>query len=559
MYMKRIIVDLLSKHINLEKEEIEKLIEIPPSSELGDYAFPCFVLAEKEKKNPIQISSELAGKIELPAEISQVKAVGAYLNFFVNKNFLAQKTIKEIIKQKENFGKPKKTKKEKIVIEFLSPNTNKPLHIGHLRNMAIGESVSRILESEGNRVIRTNLYNDRGIQICKSMLAYKKFGNNKKPNKKPDHFVGDFYVLFNKKVAENQDLEKEAQELLRKWEAKDKETFDLWKKMNSWAIKGIKDTYKKFGIKFDKDYYESKIYEKGKEIIQEGLRKGLFRKREDNAIVVNLGELGEKVLLRKDSTSIYITQDLYLAKLKYQDYKFDKSIYVVANEQNYHFKVLFKILKMLNYEFSDRLVHLSYGMVNLPEGRMKSREGKVVDADDLIEEMENLAIKELNKRYKLNKNELKRRARKIALSSIKYFLLKTDAVKDITFNPEEAINFEGNSGPYLQYSYARASSILKKAKKKLEIKFVSLKPQEISLIKKLAEFPEIMKKAATQINPVILANYAFDLCQKFNEFYHSCPVIGSEEESCRLSLVLAFKIVVKSVLYMLGIEVLERM
>lgn len=552
--MKKIIIKELQKHVKLKEQEIENLIEIPPSSELGDYAFPCFILAKKEKKNPTIIAEELAGKIKATKEISQIKVVGAYLNFFINKKILAESVIKELLKEKKSIQK-----KEKIVVEFLSPNTNKPLHIGHLRNMSIGESICRILEQD-NKIIRTNLYNDRGIHIVKSMLAYKKFGRNRKPKDKPDKFVGDFYVLFNKKT--DNELEDEAQEMLQKWEAGDKQTLDLWKKMNSWAVKGIEQTYKNFGIKFDRQYYESKIYKKGREIINHGFKKGIFKKRRDNAVVIDLGnELGEKVLLRADGTSVYITQDLYLAEKKYQDFRFDKSIYVVGNEQDYHFKVLFKILKLLKYKFSNSLFHLSYGMVFLPEGRMKSREGKVIDADDLIEEMQKLAEKELKKRYKLNKKNLKERAEKIALSAIKYFLLKVEYSKDITFNPEEAINFEGDSGPYLQYSYARASSILRKAKskRKLEIKIIDLKQEEIELIKKLAEFPEIVKNVEKQLNPSILANYSFSLAKLFNEFYHSCPVIGSLEESFRLKLVQAFRIVIKNSLFLLGIEVMEEM
>lgn len=551
MVMKGVIINLLAKEVKLSKQEIENLIEIPPDSSLGDYAFPCFVLAKKLKKNPNQIAEELAGKITPNKQISQIKATGPYLNFFVNKKVLAENIIKELLKQK------RKERKGKVVVEFLAPNTNKPLHLGHLRNMAIGESISRILE-QSSKVFRVNLYNDRGIHIIKSMLAYQKFGKNKRPKEKPDKFVGDFYVLFNKKA--NKNLEKEAQGLLQKWEAEDNKTLALGKKMNSWAIKGIEQTYKKFGIKFDKHYYESKIYKKGREIVNEGLRKKLFKKRKDNAVVINLGkQLGEKVLLRADGTSVYITQDLCLVNLRYQQYKFDRMIYVVGNEQDYHFKVLFKILKLLKYKFSDKLKHLSYGMVFLPKGRMKSREGNVVDADDLIEEMQNLARKELEKRYKLGKKELEERSLKIALSSIKYFLLKVEYLKDMIFNPEQAIDFEGDTGPYLLYSYARASSILRKSKKKPAIKVIDLTNSEIQLIKKLSQFFEIVEKASIQLNPSIIANYSFELAQTFNEFYHSCQVIGSVEENFRLSLVEAFRIIIKQSLNLLGIEVMEEM
>jgi len=553
--MKELIVKLLSKEVKLDKKELWNLVEVPPSPELGDYAFPCFVLTKKLKKNPNKIAEELTKKIKLTKEISQVKASGPYLNFFINKKILAENLIKKILTSGEKYGKRKEN--EKVVIEFLSPNTNKPLHLGHLRNMLVGESIARILEFSGNNIKRVNLYNDRGIHIVKSMLAYQKYGKNKTPEKtkeKSDKFVGNFYVLFNEKAKTNKKLEEEAREMLRKWESGDKNVRELWRKMNSWAIKGIENTYKILGVKFDKHYYESKIYKKGKEIIEEGLKKGLFKKRDDNAVIINLGkELGEKVLLRSDGTSVYITQDLYLAKLRYQEYKFDDMIYVVANEQDYHFKVLFKILKLLKYPFAESLHHLSYGMVFLPEGKMKSREGKVVDADDLIEEM-----------LKSAEKELKKRSLAIALSAIKYFFLKIESKKGIIFNPDKAIDFEGNTGPYLQYSYARASSILRKAEKfnktkKLQIKVVDLKEQEIELVKKLAEFPEIIKKARQQLNPGIIANYSFQLAQIFNEFYHNCQVLGSIEGNFRLALVEAFRIVMKKSLELLGIEVLEEM
>ena len=564
--MKEEIIKLLVNSTGLKKEEIENKITIPPSSELGDYAFPCFILAGKMKKNPALIAEELAKKISksLPKEIEKVIAVSGYVNFFLNKNILAEETINEILKKKDKFSSRNEGKK--IMIEFASPNTNKPLHLGHLRNMSIGESVSRLLEFQGNKIIRATLNNDRGIHICKSMLAYKLYGKNKTPEKekiKSDHFVGDFYVLFNKKVAENPGLEEQAQEMLRKLEAGDKETRKLLEKMNKWALDGFKETYRLFGIKFDKEYYERNIYDKAKEIVQLGLKKGIFQKKSDGAVVINLDKegLGEKILLRTDGTSIYITQDLYLAKLKDEEYNLDESIYVVANEQNYHFQVLFSILKKLNFKFTEKLYHLSYGMVNLPEGRMKSREGKVVDADNLIEEMKELAKKELEKRYKLNKKELEERALKIALASIKYFLLKVDKTKDMLFNPEEAISFEGDTGPYLQYSYARASSILRKAKIKeiKSAKFNQLEDKEIELVKKLNEFSSILNQAYTHLNPNLICNYSLELAHSFNEFYHSCPVIGNENEKQRMALVQTFRIIIRNCLNLLNIETLEEM
>jgi len=554
--MKEIIINLLSKEVKLEKKEILKLIEIPPSSDLGDYSFPCFILAKQLKKNPSEIASELSKKLKTSKDIEKIIATGPYLNFFINKKSFGEITIKEILKERK-----KEKKKGKTLVEFLGPNTNKPLHLGHLRNMSIGESVSRILEFSGDNVKKVNLYNDRGIHITKSMLAYKKFGKSKKPNKKPDHFVGDFYILYGKELEKNPEMENENKDLLKKWEEEDKETLAIWKKMNKWVIKGIKETYKKFGIKFDKEYYESKIYKKAKEIIQDGIKKGLFKKRKDNAVIINLGkELGEKVLLRADNTSVYITQDMYLAKLRYQDYKFDRLIYIVGNEQDYHFKVLFKILNLLNYPFSKHLQHLSYGMVTLPEGKMKSREGTIVDADNLIEKVQNLVKKEIEKREKLSKKEIEFRSLKISLAAIKYFLLKVDYSKEILFNPEESINFEGNTGPYLQYSYARANSILKKSKiKKPALNIINLTEQENKLIKKLSQFQEAVESAYSHLNPSLTANYSFELAQVFNEFYHACPVINSEQENFRLNLVQAFKKIIKQSLYLLGIDVLEEM
>ena len=557
---------LVENRINFPNEEIEKLIEIPPSSEMGDFAFPCFVLAKEMKKSPNLIAEDFAKKItkNLTDKIEKVKAIGPYINFFLNKQQDSEKVLKEILKLKNSYGKNSDNKIGRVMIEFPSPNTNKPLHLGHLRNMAIGESVSRILEFGGNKVIRANQTNDRGIHICKSMLAYQKSGNGKKPDKKPDHFVGDFYVMFSKMAKENPGLEKEAQEMLVKWEKGDKDVLALWKKMNKWAFDGMDETYKRFGIKHDANYYESKIYTKGKEIIFDGLNKGIFKKRDDGAIIIDLTNdgLDEKVVLRADGTSIYITQDLALAKLKAEK-NIDGSIYVTGNEQDYHFKVLFLILKKLGFKFADNLKHLSYGMVGLPEGKMKSREGNVVDADELMDEVQNLAREELEKRQKLPKRELEKRASKIALSAIKYHFLKTDIFKNMVFDPKESISFDGNTGPYLLYSYARANSILKKAKVK-EIKKFSVgkfEKQEWELTKKLSEFPVVVKDAGEKYNPSLIAHYSYELAQLFNEFYHACSVMEAEKNKrdCRLALVESFKIVLKNSLNLLRIETLEEM
>ncbi|MCS7134664.1 MAG: arginine--tRNA ligase [Candidatus Pacearchaeota archaeon] len=539
---------IIAKVTGLKKEEIflEK-----PKENYGDFAFPCFKFASSLGKKPEELAKELAKKIKPEKEIEKVEALNGYVNFFIKKDTF----FKEIFKKKE-----KKIKKRKLIlVESPGPNTNKPLHVGHLRNLFIGDSIARILEFVGYDVKRVDTINDRGIHICKSMLAYKKWGKNKKPDKKPDHFVGYFYVLFSKKAKENPKLEEEAQELLRRWENKDEEVIKLWKKMNSWAMKGIKQTYKVLGFKHDKQYFESETYEKGKEIVLEGLKRGIFKK-EDKVVFVDLGELGKKILLRSDGTSLYITQDIYLAKKRYEDYKFDKLIYVVASEQEHHFKSLFKILELLGYKWVKRLVHLSYGMVHLPGGKMKSREGIVVDADDLIKEVFESAKEELRKRYTLKKKQLEKRALAIALAALRFFLLKTDIKKDILFDKKAALDFEGFSGPYLQYSYARACSILRKARKKGRLSFENIHETEIFLAKKIYEFNEIVKKAALQLKPDIIAIYCYELAQVFNNFYHSCPVLRAEKEkNRRIALVEAFKKTMKDCLHLLGIAALERM
>ncbi len=554
---------LLSSLVPLKKEEIEKLIEIPKNLDLGDYAFPCFILAKKLKKNPAQIAEEISKKIK-SQNFEKIKSIGPYINFSIDRKLIASQVLKKILKEKDKYGSH--DVKGKVVLEFPSPNTNKPLHIGHARNIILGQSVKKILEFYGGNVKIVNLNNDRGIHICKSMVAYAKFGKADSPQKakkKSDHFIGDYYVLFSQKAKENPSLEKEAQDCLQRWESRDKKITALWKKMNSWAFSGFKETYKKFGYKASKEYFESKIYKEGKNIINKGLKNGILKKKEDGAVFADLKDegLGEKILLRADGTSIYITQDLYLALLRYKELSFDKSIYVSASEQNHHFKTLFAILKLLGFKWASRLYHLNYGMVNLESGRMKSREGNVVDADDLIAEMEYLALKELDSRYKdLLKKEKLMRAEAIAMAALRYYFLKIDRAKDIIFKPEESISFEGDTGSYLLYTYARARSILRKADykpKKFEIKKINDK--EKALIISLSAFPEIAEHAYSELNPSLIAHYSYNISQMFNEFYHSSQVIGSQEENFRLTLVSAFAYVLKNALSLLGIQVIEKM
>ena len=567
--MKKLVFEVIKKslrgmEVNFDDEAILSLIEKPKNYSNGDYAFPCFALSKILKMPPQEIAIEVRKKIgTAPSEFSSVETEGAYVNFFLNRNELAFDLIKKIKKEKDRYGKNSVGKKEKTMIEFPSPNTNKPLHLGHLRNMAIGESLSRISEFCSEKIVRANLNNDRGVHICKSMLAYEKWGKDKKPSKKikSDHLVGDFYVLYSGKQKEKPELENEAHLLLGKWESGDKETIKLWRKMNKWALDGFEETYKKFGIRHDKEYFESLIYKKGKDIISDGVKKGIFEKTEDGAVKFDLKSegLGEKYLLRADGTSIYITQDIYLAYLKQKQFNLTKSYYVVGNEQEYHFDVLFRILKKLGIP-TTTLKHISYGMVTLPEGKMKSREGTVVDADDLIAKVESLVGKEITKREKVSAGVLKKRSEVLALAAIKYLLLKNDIKKNMMFNPKESISFDGNTGPYLLYSYARANSILRKAK---EIPAIeppqNLDEKEIELVLKLNEFPLEVFNSYKNLNPAVVANYAYTLAQMFNEFYHVFPVLKSDNETFRINVVEAFRQILKNALWLLGIDVLERM
>ncbi len=567
--MKEVVFRILKKAVKelgvkVKDEGLWNIISVPPTPEMGDYSFPCFFLSEALEEEPHEIALRVREAIgEPPAtDFEDVQVSGPYVNFILNRKSMAKEVVWNAITWKKKYGQGKFGKGKKTMVEFPSPNTNKPLHLGHLRNMSLGESISRILEFNGEKVVRANLNNDRGIHICKSMLAYKKWGKEKTPEKKkekPDHFVGDFYVMFEKKKTKK--LEWEAQQLLQKWEEGDKNTLYLWKLMNDWALEGFAETYKKFGIKHDVTFYESKIYKKGKEMVLDGIKKRLFEKTQNGEVKINLDKegLGEKVLLRSDGTSLYIVQDMALAKMKFDQYGLDKSLYIVGSEQDYHFRVLFSILEKLGFK-NKEMKHVSYGLVNLPHGRMKSREGTVVDADDIIEDIRVLAEKELKKREKLSPQELKKRSIAIALAAIKYMLLKIDVRKTMLFNPKESISFEGDTGPYLMYGYARASSIIRKSSSELrKFEVDELEPSELELIKKLSQFSETVSAAYKSLNPALIANYSFQLAQAFNEFYHACKVLGSEEETFRLALVESFRQVLKNSLYLLGIDTIEEM
>ncbi len=572
MDFKEEIVALLAKETKLSEEELTNQISVPPDPKLGDYAFPCFKLGKNAKEE----AEKLKQKIKLPDFVAKVEVAGPYLNFFIKNNCLAKETLTSIYKQAKHYGQPAKSKGKKIVIEYCGPNTNKPLHLGHLRNIALGNAISRILSFVGNEVHPVNIINDRGIHICQSMLAYQKWGHGKEPSKKGDHFVGDFYVLFAKHSKENEKqgemLKNEAQELLLKWERNDKETRALWKKMNSWVLAGFAETYQRFGISFEKEYSESDYYIHGKELVYEGLKKGIFHKDPKNgAIIAPLQQfkLPDKVLLRGDDTSIYITQDMYLATMRYREFKFQQMMYVVASEQRLHFQQLFKILELLGKDYAKEMYHLSYGLVNLPTGRMKSREGTVVDADDIINEVSEMATVEIKKRHShLAEREVKERADLIALAAIKFFMLRTDADKDIVYNPEESLRFEGETGPYLQYSYVRACSLLRKAKKEYHLQptypvnfEVFALEEELTILKHLAAFPEAVLKTAEMKKPHLLATYLITLAQAFNEFYHQCQVLSEEKNQtkARLLLVDCVRQVLENGLNLLGIQAPEEM
>jgi arginyl-tRNA synthetase len=561
--MKTALIELLTKHLapDLTADEIGNLLEIPPDETLADYALPCFALAKKLRKSPAIIAADLASKIADDPIIAEAKAVSGYLNVFLDRSWLSARVLELALAPQFGAGGAHET----TVVEFCSPNTNKPLHLGHLRNIAIGESVSRILSFNGNKVYKTCIFNDRGVHICKSMLAYRDFGGGTLPGDsgtKPDHFVGDYYVLFAKKAKEDPTYEDQAQQMLEQWEAGDAEVVALWRTMNGWAFEGFRETFDLFGTSFDREYYESQIYKKGREIILDGLAQGLFQKKEDGPVVVDLADIGldEKVLLRSNGTSVYIVQDIYLAHLKAKEFNYDRSIYVVGNEQEYHFKVLKAILDLLDTECTGgRVHHLSHGMIELPEGKMKSREGTVVDADDFIWETAALAAEEVNKRWQLSEAEVKERSLKIALAAIKYQLLKTETGKNMVFNPKEALRFEGDTGPYVLYSYARASSILRKSDVPLDANPWEVSEFEVRLLKKIYLFTDIVKLAGARLTPSTLSNYLFDLCRNFNEFYHECPVLRSEVAGQRLALVTAFRNVCGQCLELLGIEKIEEM
>ena len=557
----------------------------------GNLTLVVFPFLKMSKKAPEATAEEIGQYLkEHCSAISGYNVVKGFLNLSIGGN--AWINVLNEIDANPHYGeKPVTDKSPLVMIEYSSPNTNKPLHLGHVRNNLLGWSLAQIMTANGNKVVKTNIVNDRGIHICKSMLAWLKWGNGETPEssgKKGDHLIGDYYVAFDKhyreevkelmakgmseEEAKNEaPLIKEAHEMLVKWEQNDPEVRGLWRKMNEWVYAGFDETYKALGVGFDKIYYESDTYLEGKKKVEEGLEKGLFYRREDGSVWADLtGEgLDEKLLLRSDGTSVYMTQDIGTAKLRFQDYPIDQMIYVVGNEQNYHFQVLSILLDKLGFKWGKDLVHFSYGMVELPNGKMKSREGTVVDADDLMQLMVDDALKtsqELGKFNDMSDEERKEIARIVGMGALKYFILKVDARKNMLFNPEESIDFNGNTGPFIQYTYARIRSILRKAEAEgLVAKTndsISLNEKEIALIQKMSEYGAAVAQAGKDYSPSGIANYCYELTKAFNQFYHDYSILGAEtQELKQLRLALAKNVAktIKNGMSLLGIEVPERM
>ncbi len=558
----------------------------------GNLTIVVFPFVKAARKAPAQVAAEIGEALLGHEIVEKYNAVQGFLNLSIApafwlgqlENIYADAHYGYLSRQKEDGTQPL------MMVEYSSPNTNKPLHLGHVRNNLLGYSIAKIQEANGWKVVKTNIVNDRGIHICKSMLAWQKFGNGETPEtsgKKGDHLIGDYYVRFDveyKKqihdlVAQGMDEEtakkeapliKEAQAMLLKWEQGDPEVRALWQKMNGWVYAGFDETYKQMGVSFDKIYYESNTYLEGKKEVERGLAEGLFYRREDNSVWADLTKdgLDEKLLLRQDGTSVYMTQDIGTAKLRFQDYPIDKMVYVVGNEQEYHFKVLSILLDRLGFPFGKELVHFSYGMVELPNGKMKSREGTVVDADDLMTQMiqdaKEISKDKVNTLPDITAEEAENIARIVGLGALKYFILKVDPRKNMLFNPAESIDFNGNTGPFIQYTYARIQSVLRKADTTSIVlnKATALNDKELSLIQRLTEFPAVVRQAGDEFSPAVLCNYAYSLACDFNSFYHDYSILNepdAEKRSVRIILSASVAKVIRTAMELLGIEVPNRM
>ena len=581
--VKRATEELYGTSDNIQIQKTRKEFE-------GDYTVVVFPLLKASRKSPEATATELGEKIVASTpEIKSFNVIKGFLNLAIDSSFWAAR-FQEIV-EAENYGMAPASGRT-IMIEYSSPNTNKPLHLGHVRNNLLGYSVATILKANGHNVIKVNLVNDRGIHICKSMLAWQLYGGGETPassGMKGDHLVGKYYVEFDKhykaqvkelmaeKGLSEDEAKKQApimlqaQEMLRKWEAKDPEVYALWETMNGWVYEGFDVTYKAMGVDFDKVYYESQTYLLGKSLVEDGLKKGVFFRKEDNSVWIDLEAdgLDQKLLLRGDGTSVYMTQDLGTALSRFEENSLDDMIYVVGNEQNYHFQVLKLVLKKLGYEWSDNIFHLSYGMVELPEGKMKSREGTVVDADDLIADMIGTAREmsdELGKLDGCSEEEAAAISEMVGLGALKYFILKVDPKKTMLFDPRESIDFNGNTGPFIQYTHARIRSILRKAEEAgidaSTYTNATLLPEEVELVKALAEYPAVVRTAGEQFAPSVIAAYAYDLAKQFNGYYHDHSILKEENEAVRsLRLKLAAEVarVIRSAMSLLGINVPERM
>ncbi|MDR0733075.1 MAG: arginine--tRNA ligase [Dysgonamonadaceae bacterium] len=585
------ISDLYAREVELSQVQLQKT----KKEYKGHITLVVFPLLKISQKNPEQTAQEIGNfLIKKESFISEFNVIKGFLNLTIAPARWID-VLNEINATPEYGIRKAEKDAPLIMIEYSSPNTNKPLHLGHIRNNLLGYTLAEIMKANGYKVVKTNIVNDRGIHICKSMLAWEKWGNGETPEssgKKGDHLIGDYYVKFDKaykkelselqsagmtqqEAEEKSALMAEAREMLRKWEAGDPETIALWEMMNAWVYAGFDETYKALGVDFDKIYYESKTYTEGKKEVEKGLQKGIFYRKEDGSVWANLTAdgLDDKLLLRADGTSVYMTQDLGTAKLRFDDYPIDKMIYVVGNEQNYHFQVLSILLDKLGFEFGKGLVHFSYGMVELPEGKMKSREGTVVDADDLIKEMISTAketAQELGKLDGYSEEEINKVSRIVGLGALKYFILKVDPRKNMVFNPKESIDFNGNTGSFIQYTYARIQSVLRKYNETAAVEpldFAPLQPlplssKEEALIQLLSEFPATIKEAADNFNPALIANYIYDLVKEYNQFYHDYSILKEEnEELKKFRLVLSHNVgkIIKTGFGLLGIDVPERM
>ena len=566
----------------------------------GDITLVVFPFVKAARKAPAVVAQEVGEKLleqgtknQEQGLIEKYNAVQGFLNLSIAQSYWVEQL--QAIARNAEYGQLSRGEGEKplMMVEYSSPNTNKPLHLGHVRNNLLGYSIAKIQEANGWNVVKTNIVNDRGIHICKSMLAWQKFGNGETPEnsgKKGDHLIGDYYVRFDieykaqikELMAQGMDEEtakkeapliKEAQAMLVKWEQNDPEVRALWQKMNEWVYAGFDETYQQMGVGFDKIYYESDTYLVGKGEVERGLAKGDFYRREDGSVWADLAQNGldEKLLLRADGTSVYMTQDIGTAKLRFEDYPIDKMVYVVGNEQEYHFKVLSILLDRLGFPFGKELVHFSYGMVELPNGKMKSREGTVVDADDLMAQMiadaKEISKDKVNTLPDITEAEADEIARMVGLGALKYFILKVDPRKNMLFNPEESIDFNGNTGPFIQYTYARIQSVLRKAGdevrgERLEVKGEGLSPKELALIQRLVDYPAAVRQAGDEFSPAVIANYAYSLACDFNSFYHDHSILNeanAEKRALRLVLAQTVAKVINSAMSLLGIEVPNRM